>query len=473
MTSPKKVCIKTYGCQMQVYDSDRMLSLLKPFGYTQTEDPTEANLIILNTCNIREKAEQKIFSELGRIREYKKAQEAQGQEYLIAVGGCVAQAQGDEIVRQAPYVSVVFGPQNYHRLPEYLTKVRRESSWRSPEGVAAIQNGSPHRCAPRDDVPVRKHHVDVEFPVESKFDYIPAVSETKASAFLTIQEGCNKFCHFCVVPYTRGAEYSRPVKAIIEEAKHLVGLGAKEITLLGQNVSDYHGDDEKGNPASLAVLLETVAKELPELKRLRYTTSHPRDITDHLIECHGSLPQLMPYLHLPVQTGSDKMLKAMNRKHTIDLYYGLMEKFRKARPDIMVSSDFIVGYPGETQEDHKQTLQLVQDCIDVGYSFNYSVRPGTPASVLDQVPEDVKTPRLYELQDLLRMKQLLAHQKQVGLVNEVLVEKKGKEPGQLIGKNPHLQSVYFDGDESLIGEIVPVKILAAYQNSLHGELIEA
>jgi len=456
----KKVCIKTYGCQMQVYDSDRMLSLLKPFGYDTTDDPKEANLLILNTCNIREKAEQKIFSELGRIREYKKEQEDKGQEYLIAVGGCVAQAQGDEIIKQAPYVSIVFGPQNYHRLPEYLEKVRREESLRqiAKADGQVLKKKSRHsaKC------------VDIEFPVESKFDHIPAVSETRASAFLTIQEGCNKFCHFCVVPYTRGAEYSRPVAEIIKEAKHLTSLGAKEITLLGQNVSDYHGENEKGKSTSLAMLLEAVIENVPTLTRLRYTTSHPRDITDHLIECHGNIPQLMPYLHLPVQTGSDKMLKAMNRKHTIDLYYQLMEKFRKARPDIMVSSDFIVGYPGETLDDHKQTLQLIQDCIDVGYSFNYSVRPGTPASVLDQVPEEVKTERLYELQDLLRMKQVIAHQKQVGLINDVLVEKKGKKEGQLIGKNPYLQSVYFDGDESLIGQIVPVMIQAAYQNSLQG-----
>lgn len=426
---------------MQVYDSDRMLSLLKPFGYESTQEIETANLVILNTCNIREKAEQKIFSELGRLREYKKEQEDKGQEYIIAVGGCVAQAQGNEIIRQAPYVSLVFGPQNYHKLPEYLIELLR-----------------------------KKSHVDIEFPVESKFDHIPFVSETKASTFLTIQEGCNKFCHFCVVPYTRGAEYSRPVESVLKEARHLIDLGAKEITLLGQNVNAYHGEGSDGKTWSLANLIESLAL-IKGLERIRYTTSHPRDMTDHLLECHGNIPQLMPYLHLPVQSGSDRILKEMNRKHKAELYYDIIRKLKIKRPDIMISSDFIVGYPGETAEDHQLTLQLIQDCVDVGYSFNYSPRPGTPASVLSQVDDEVKMERLYELQAMLQMKQLLAHQKQKGLVNDVLIEKTGKEPGQLIGKNDYFQSVFFQGDLSLIGSIIPISIKAAYQNSLEGLLV--
>ena len=422
---------------MQAYDSERILSLLEPFGYKASDHIETANLVILNTCHIREKAEHKIYSELGRLREYKIAQEEKGEEYLIAVGGCVAQAQGDEIVRQAPYVSIVFGPQNYHKLPEALTNILRE-----------------------------KHAVDVEFPVESKFDHIPYVSETKASTFLTVQEGCNKFCHFCVVPYTRGAEYSRPVADLIKEAKHLVSIGAKELTLLGQNVNAFHGEGANGRIWSLAELIEEFAL-IDGLERIRYTTSHPRDMTDHLIECHGRVEKLMPYLHLPVQSGSDRILKAMNRKHDIALYHKIMDKIKSTRPDIMISSDFIVGYPGENIEDHRMTLQLIQDCIDVGFSFTYSPRPGTPASVMDnQVPEDIKRERLHELQDLLQMKQLMAHEKQVGKENLVLVEKAGKEPGQLHGKNAHWQSVVFKGDFSLIGSIVPVEIEAAYQNCL-------
>jgi len=428
---------------MQSYDSDRMVSLLEPFGYSPSDDIETANLVILNTCHIREKAEHKIFSELGRLRENKVEQEAKGEEYIIAVGGCVAQAQGDEITKQAPYVSIVFGPQNYHKLPEYLIHVLREQN---------------------------KHHVDVEFPVESKFDHLPSVSETKAASFLTIQEGCNKFCHFCVVPYTRGAEYSRPVKALIDEAKHLVSVGAKEITLLGQNVNAYHGEGPNGRIWSLAELIEELAL-IDGLERIRYMTSHPRDMTDHLIECHGKVSKLMPFLHLPVQSGSDKILKAMNRRHNAELYYDIIRKVKEQRPDIVVSSDFIVGYPGEATEDHNLTLQLVQDCVDFGFSFNYSPRPGTPASVMPQIDDDIKMERLYELQALLQMKQLMAHQKQIGLMNEVLVEKEGKEPGQLIGKNAHWQSVVLEGDASLIGIIVPVKIKEAHQNSLSGILI--
>lgn len=431
---------------MQIYDSDKIESLLKPLGYQVTNSPENANLVILNTCHIREKAEQKVFSELGRLKAHKKANEQQGEDYIIAVGGCVAQAEGEEIIRQAPYVSIVFGPQNYHELPELLTKIHRE-------------NG---------------RSVNTEFPVESKFDYLPEPETTKASAFLTIQEGCDKFCTFCVVPYTRGAEYSRPVKDIIKEAKKLAELGAKEITLLGQNVSAYHGEapqvTESQKEWRLGQLIEEVAK-IDQIKRIRYTTSHPRDMDDHLLSTHGTVEKLMPYLHLPVQSGSDKVLDIMNRKHTIKTYREIIAKLKSYRPDILISSDFITGYPGETHEDHQSTLEIIQDCIDTGFSFKYSPRTGTPASVKEQVPEEVKLSRLYDVQAALRTKQLLSHQALANRVVPVLFEKKGKAANQIIGKTPYLQSVITRGTEDLIGNIVNVHIQNAYQNSLEGEIV--
>ncbi len=425
---------------MNVYDSEKMVELLKPLGYSTTENPKEADLAILNTCHIRDKAEQKVFSDLGRLRIHQKAAQKLGKDLVIAVAGCVAQAAGEEILRQAPYVSMVFGPQTYHRLPEYLARNTN-------------------------------HLVDIDFPVESKFDFLLKPDAHKVSAFLSIQEGCDKFCTFCCVPYTRGAEYSRPVKAIIDEAKILVDQGAIEITLLGQNVNAYHGENTDGAIWGLARLMEGLAK-INGLKRIRYTTSHPRDMDDALIQAHVDIPQVMPYLHLPVQSGSNPVLKAMNRKHTIEAYHEIINKIRKKRPDILVSSDFIAGFPGETDDDHRQTVQLILDYIDTGYSFCYSPRPGTPAAIADnQIPEEVKKVRLYEIQEVLLHKQLQRNQADVGKIMPVLVEKVGKKQNQFVGKSPYLQSVYFQGQLRLLGNIVDLKITAGQANTLEGEIV--
>lgn len=442
----KKLYIKTYGCQMNVYDSNRMIDLLAPLGYKTTDSPEGADMMILNTCHIREKATEKVFSDLGRLKPHK------SKDAIIAVAGCVAQAEGQEIINRAPYVDMVFGPQTYHRLPQMIAEATRKIDQKSGPGRGIL---------------------DVDFPVEPKFDSLPEVQAFEgASAFLTIQEGCDKFCHFCCVPYTRGAEFSRPVKDILNEAKHLVQKGAKEITLLGQNVNAYHGKSESGKEWGLGRLLYKLA-EMEGLERIRYTTSHPRDVDDELIEAHRDLDKLMPYLHLPVQSGSDHVLKAMNRRHTADDYRLIIEKLRKARPEIAFSSDFIVGYPGENARDFEDTMQLVKDVFYAQcFSFKYSPRAGTPAAALDyQVPEDVKSERLDRLQDLLREQQQQFNQTFVEKITPVLFEKKGKQPGQIIGKNPYLQSVLVKGNERLLGEIIDVKITSAGLNSLEGEIV--
>ena len=428
---------------MNVYDSARMADVLAPLGYAPAEAPDGADMVIINTCHIREKASEKTFHELGRLRQLKEQKAAEGGRMVLAVAGCVAQAEGAEIMSRAPYVDMVFGPQAYHRLPEMVARATREAG----SGV-----------------------LDTDFPVESKFDHLPEEQALQGhSAFLTVQEGCDKFCTFCVVPYTRGAEFSRPAAQILEEARRLVRAGALEITLLGQNVNAYHGAGPDGRDWGLGRLIRALA-EIDGLARIRYTTSHPRDMDDDLIAAHGDVPQLMPYLHLPVQSGSDRILEAMNRKHKAEAYLRIVEKLRAARPDLALSSDFIVGFPGERDADFEATMQLVRD---VGYaqafSFKYSARPGTPAALLElQIDEAAKTERLAALQALLAEQQLAFNRAMVGHTLPVLVEKTGKLPGQLIGKSPYLQSVVIEGTPRLIGSIVPAAISAGYQNSLAG-----
>lgn len=428
---------------MNVYDSARMADVLAPLGYAPAEAPDGADMVIINTCHIREKASEKTFHELGRLRQLKEQKAAEGGRMVLAVAGCVAQAEGAEIMSRAPYVDMVFGPQAYHRLPEMVARATREAG----SGV-----------------------LDTDFPVESKFDHLPEEQALQGhSAFLTVQEGCDKFCTFCVVPYTRGAEFSRPAGQILEEARRLVRAGALEITLLGQNVNAYHGEGPDGRDWGLGRLIRTLA-EIDGLERIRYTTSHPRDMDDDLIAAHGDVPQLMPYLHLPVQSGSDRILEAMNRKHKAEAYLRIVEKLRAARPDLALSSDFIVGFPGERDADFEATMQLVRE---VGYaqafSFKYSARPGTPAALLElQIDEAAKTERLAALQALLAEQQLAFNRSMAGRTLPVLVEKTGKLPGQLIGKSPYLQSVVIEGTPRLIGSIVPAAISAGYQNSLAG-----
>lgn len=432
---------------MNVYDSQKMATLLQPMGYSITTETDDADVMILNTCHIREKAEQKVFSDLGRLNQVREAREAEGKETVIAVGGCVAQAEGEHIMKQAPYVSMVFGPQTYHRLPEMLAKILRAKGERA-------------------------RIVDTDFPIESKFDHLPQSSTSDISAFLTIQEGCDKFCTFCCVPYTRGAEDSRPVHAIVREAKDLVQLGAKDITLLGQNVNAYHGAFDATQDWNLAKLLHELSR-IEGLERLRYTTSHPRDVDDELIAAHRDLPKVMPYLHLPVQSGSDAILTAMNRKHTAQSYYDIIEKFRTACPDIAFSSDFIVGFPGETERDHEATLRMVRDITFAqAYSFKYSIRPGTPAGVHElQVPEEIKDRRLQELQAILVQQQIDFNASKIGEIVPVLFDRAGRHAGQLIGKSPWMQSVYADAPDRHKGQITHVKIEKATQNSLSGAII--
>jgi len=443
----KKLFIKTYGCQMNVYDSEKMAALLKPHGYSITDLPEEADISILNTCHIREKAEQKVFSDLGRLHIKKNDRKKEGKDMLIAVGGCVAQAEGEHIIKQAPYVDMVFGPQTYHRLPEMLAKILR---------------------ARGEDLKI----IDTEFPLESKFDSLPQQETSPASAFLTIQEGCDKFCTFCCVPYTRGAETSRTVDDILKEAKHLVSLGTKEITLLGQNVNAFHGQfSQEKKEWGLGRLLFALA-DIHGLERIRYTTSHPRDMDDMIIKAHKEIPQVMPFLHLPVQSGSDPVLEAMNRKHTRDFYYEIIDKLRDARPDMAFSSDFIVGFPGEREDDHKKTLELIERVeFAQAYSFKYSIRPGTPAGMHElQVPEEIKARRLQEVQDLLLKQQLAFNQNTFGKTIPVLFEKKGRHEGQIIGRSPYMQAVFVEGTERLLNQISMVKIEKTLQNSLNGSV---
>ena len=441
----KKLYIKTYGCQMNVYDSNKMLDLLRAFGYSQTEILEEADLVILNTCHIREKAAERVYSELGRINELKTERKLQGKQMLIVVAGCVSQAEGDEIFIRAPYVDVVVGPQTYQNLPELIAKVSRENN------IA----------------------LDLDFPIISKFDSLPETASLDGySAFLTIQEGCDKFCKFCCVPYTRGAEYSRNLSEIYREALNLVSLGAIEITLLGQNVSAYHGLDDELKEINIAGLIKHLAK-IPNLQRIRYTTSHPNDMFDDLIELHKTEAKLMPCLHLPVQSGSDKILKDMNRKHTAEQYLEIIRKYREASPEILFSSDFIVGYPGETEQDFEDTLELIRKVkFSQAYSFKYSPRPGTPASVMDnQVPEEVMVERLVRIQALLSEQQDQINQQAVGRTFSVLFEKEGKHLGQILGKNEFNQPVCALGSSSDIGKILSVKVNRVSGTTLIGDLV--
>ncbi|EUK18448.1 tRNA (N6-isopentenyl adenosine(37)-C2)-methylthiotransferase MiaB [Commensalibacter papalotli (ex Servin-Garciduenas et al. 2014)] len=436
----------TWGCQMNVYDSNRMVDLLRPLGYKVTDKSEKADILILNTCHIRDKATEKVFSELGRLRQIKEYREEQGQETIIAVAGCVAQAEGEIILKRAPYVDIVFGPQTYHRLPKMILDIARKSG----------------------------NVIETDFPVESKFDFLPAPEEAQGhTAFLTIQEGCDKFCSFCVVPYTRGAEESRPVQAIIDEATRLCELGVKEISLLGQNVNAYHGQGPDGNIWDLVKLAEKLST-IPGLKRIRYTTSHPNDMSDSLIAAHRDLPALMPFLHLPVQSGSDRVLKAMNRGHTAKEYYELVDKIKKARPDIALSSDFIIGHPGESIDDFKATMKLVNDItFAMAYSFKYSPRPGTSAAVsTNQVLENEKDARLQELQTVLKDQQTKFNQDTVGRTIPILFTNKGRKEGQIAGKSPYLQAVHVQGDESLIGQEHLVEVNECLTFSLSGNLVK-
>lgn len=442
----KRLYIKTYGCQMNVYDSARMADALAPLGYAPVDAPEGADIILLNTCHIREKASEKVFSELGRLRLLKDEAAGQGRRMLLGVAGCVAQAEGQEIVRRAPQVDMVFGPQTYHRLPELVARALRGDGG----GL-----------------------VDTDFPVESKFDHLPEEHAPRgAAAFLSVQEGCDKFCSFCVVPYTRGAEYSRPVAEIVAEAERLVRAGALELTLLGQNVNAFHGDGPDGATWGLGRLLRRLA-EIEGLERLRYTTSHPLDVDDELIAAHRDEPKLMPFLHLPVQSGSDRILEAMNRRHDADQYRRIIDRLRAARPDLALSSDFIVGFPGESDEDFAATLRLITEIgFAQAYSFKYSARPGTPAAgAAQQVDEAVKAERLAMLQALLGEQQLAFNHSTVGRVLPVLLERTGKRAGQLAGRSPFMQAVIADAPADLLGRVVPVEILSAHPNSLAGRVV--
>ncbi|NMA99333.1 MAG: tRNA (N6-isopentenyl adenosine(37)-C2)-methylthiotransferase MiaB [Phyllobacteriaceae bacterium] len=457
-TAPKRVFIKTYGCQMNVYDSDRMADALAPHGYMPTQEIGEADLVLLNTCHIREKASEKVFSELGRLRELQDEKRANGSDMMIGVAGCVAQAEGEEIARRAPVVDLVFGPQAYHRLPDMLAKAE-----------------SRRHMHPS----LKKAVIDTDFPEEDKFAHLPAAKKEATiarglTAFLTVQEGCDKFCSFCVVPYTRGAEVSRPVAQVLDEARRLVDAGVKEITLLGQNVNAYHGVDAAGRDVGLGQLAYLLA-EIPGLERLRYTTSHPRDMDDALIEAHRDLDLLMPYLHLPVQSGSDRILKAMNRKHTAAEYLALIARIKAARPDMALSGDFIVGFPGETDQDFEDTLTIIRETgYASAYSFKYSTRPGTPGAKLDnQVPEEVKTERLYRLQELVNKQTADFHASCVGKTLPVLIERVGRQAGQVGGRSPYLQAVHLEGSTDLIGAIHQVEIIGTSTNSLVGRLKQA
>ena len=443
----KRLFIKTWGCQMNVYDSQRMADVLAPMGYTPVNQPDDADMVILNTCHIREKATEKVFSELGRLRATKAAKRAAGHgDMMIAVAGCVAQAEGAEITARAPYVDLVFGPQTYHDLPDMVA-------------TAARQGGL----------------VNTDFPVEAKFDRLPEeAADPGPSAFVSVQEGCDKFCTFCVVPYTRGAEYSRPVAQIVAETDRLVRRGAREVTLLGQNVNAYHGEASDGTVWGLGRLILRLA-EIDGLSRIRYTTSHPRDVDAALIHAHGTVPQLMPFLHLPVQSGSDRILAAMNRKHTADHYRQVIDQLRDARPDLALSSDFIVGFPGETAQDFAETLRLVTDIgFAQAYSFAYSARPGTPAATMeDGVSDAEKSERLQAIQQVLNAQQLAFNQAMVGRAVPVLFDRRGRHPGQIQGRSPWMQSVHVRGSDRLLGQIEPVSVDMARANSLAGSLVLA
>ena len=440
MSTSKKVFVKTYGCQMNVYDSERMVEALGSNGYKQTATPEEADMILLNTCHIREKAAEKVYSELGRFKELK----VEKPNLKIGVAGCVAQAEGEEIMRRQPLVDLVVGPQSYHRLPELESK---------------LENGG--------------KSIETDFPEEDKFTVLKNRPKGKRapSAFLTVQEGCDKFCAFCVVPYTRGAEVSRPAEQILSEARNLVERGVREITLLGQNVNAYHGVGITGKEWTLARLIWEL-NDIDGLHRIRFTTSHPNDMADDLIEAHASCTKLMPYLHLPVQSGSNKILKRMNRSHTAESYLELIEKIRAARPDILLSGDFIVGFPEETEEDFEDTINLIKEVkYGQAFSFKYSTRPGTPAAERAQIPESLKTERLHRLQDLIAAQQREIQDQMVGRTVRVLFEKKGRFAGQMVGKSEYLHAVHVTSENVAIGSLESVRITKSKSNSLTGELI--
>ena len=433
MTAPKKLFIKTYGCQMNVYDSERMAEALGASGYVATDTAEDADMVLLNTCHIREKASEKLYSDLGRLRTLK----AEKPDLKVGVAGCVAQAEGAEILRRAPVVDLVVGPQSYHRLPEMVAAGGRQ--------------------------------IDTDFPVEDKFTLLPERKVLRGpAAFLTVQEGCDKFCAFCVVPYTRGSEVSRPVARLLDEARGLVAQGVRDITLLGQNVNAYHGTGPDG-PWGLARLIRELAK-IDGLARIRYMTSHPNDMEDDLIAAHGDLPALMPYLHLPVQSGSDRILKAMNRKHTAADYLRMIDRIRSVRPDILLSSDFIVGFPGETDADFTATLDLIR-AVGYGqaYSFKYSARPGTPAAEKPPVPSEIADARLHQLQALITTQQRAVQESMVGREVHVLYEKPGRMPGQMVGKSDHLHAVHVADPNGRIGQLARVRVLASSSNSLAAE----
>lgn len=445
MELSKRLFVQTFGCQMNVYDSARMADVLAPLGYRKVGKAYDADMVILNTCHIREKAADKVYSELGRLRRLKETRRARGGSMVIVVAGCVAQAEGEEIRRRAPFVDIVVGPQSYHRLPRILAELAND------------YDGA----------------VVTDFPPESKFDHLPEERAPQGvSAFLTVQEGCDKFCTFCVVPYTRGAEYSRPVMQIIDEAQRLVDMGAREITLLGQNVNAYHGCDERGREIGLGDLIRRLDSET-DVTRLRYTTSHPRDMNDELIAVHGEVPALMPYLHLPVQSGSERILAAMNRGHRLGDYHRLIERLRSVRPDIALSSDFIVGYPGETDTEFTATLDLARKIgYAQAYSFKYSQRPGTPASeALSQVDENVKEARLADLQTILSSTQESFNRQMLNRDIEVLFERPGRRPGQLLGRSPHNQAVHVEAPSTLIGALSKVRIRRTKVHSLEGAIV--
>ncbi|MCS0502363.1 tRNA (N6-isopentenyl adenosine(37)-C2)-methylthiotransferase MiaB [Ancylobacter mangrovi] len=450
MSEPRKLYVRSFGCQMNVYDAQRMTDTLAKEGFVETDTAEDADLVILNTCHIREKAAEKVYSELGRLRV---AQEEAGRRQMVAVAGCVAQAEGAEILKRARGVDLVVGPQSYHKLPELVADAERRGSNR------------------------RAGIVETEFPVEDKFDFLAppsrqAIAKRGPTAFVTVQEGCDKFCTFCVVPYTRGAEVSRPVAKILDEVARLADGGVREVTLIGQNVNAYHGADAGGRPAGLAELVRRVA-EVPGIARVRYTTSHPRDMDDELIAAHRELPALMPYLHLPVQSGSNRILAAMNRKHDRELFFETVERVRAARPDIAFSSDFIVGFPGETDEDFADTMDLVERVGFAGaFSFKYSSRPGTPAAMMEvQLPEEVKSQRIYALQALLDRQKAAFDAACRGRRFEILLEKPGRFPGQLIGRSPYLQSVVVEAPREAIGTLATVEVRAVSTKSLSGDII--
>ncbi|MDE1905613.1 MAG: tRNA (N6-isopentenyl adenosine(37)-C2)-methylthiotransferase MiaB [Rhodospirillales bacterium] len=440
--TPRKLHVVTHGCQMNVYDSARMTDLLRPLGYETVAAPEGADMVILNTCHIRERAEEKVFSQLGRLRVMK---EAQGGNMMIAVTGCVAQAEGEVLAKRAPYVDLVVGPQAYHRLPELIAQAHRKTG--------AV--------------------IDTDFPAEQKFDHLPDDAAPQGVvSYLSIQEGCDKFCSFCVVPYTRGAEASRPVASVLAEAKRMVAVGAREIALLGQNVNAYHGEGPDGTIWSLTRLMQKLA-EIEGLERIRYTTSHPNDMSDELILAHRDNAKLTPFLHLPVQSGSDKILRTMNRKHKADDFRRIVEKLRNVRPDIAFSSDFIVGHPGETDADFAETMALIRETgFALAYSFTYSPRPGTPAAGLPQVEQAVKNARLQELQALLRAQQDAFNLNTVGLETPVLFTGSGRYAGQIAGRSLWLQPVVVQHDSDLTGQIRMVKITSANPNSLLGTLLD-